>query len=69
MLNQDVICPHCQVPFRLRERDSVEYQRKKATADMQRVRRIGNAWFHWAVIVAALVLTGLILLVVSSSHG
>ena len=32
MLDQTALCPHCNSRFRLRERDSVEYKKKKVVA-------------------------------------
>ena len=39
MLGQDVLCPECHVQFRLRERDSVEYQQKRALAEQRREKQ------------------------------
>lgn len=68
MIGQDVLCPHCEVQFRLREKDSVEFKRKKQRDEEIRDRKTGNAWFNWAVVVAVIVLLGLIIMIASTSH-
>lgn len=67
MLEQDVICPHCQTQFQLRRRDSVEYKRKKQQELEARERRAGKAWLNWAIVIVVLVLLGLALLIFASS--
>lgn len=67
MLDQDVLCPQCQVQFRLRRRDSEEFKRRKEQEAEIKEIRTGNAWFHWAVVVAVLVLVGLLFLILAST--
>lgn len=55
MLDQDALCPHCDVQFRLREVDSVEYQRKKQVERETRERRMENAWLNWTIALAIVV--------------
>ncbi len=55
MLNQDALCPHCNVQFRLREVDSEEYQRKKKVEEETRERRMGNAWLNWTIALGIMV--------------
>lgn len=55
MLNQDALCPHCNVQFRLREVDSEEYQRKKKVEEETRERRMGNAWLNWTIALGIVV--------------
>ena len=55
MLDQDALCPKCDVQFRLRETDSVEYQRKKQVEMETRERRVGNAWLNWTIALGIIV--------------
>lgn len=63
MLNQDVLCPHCSVQFRLREKDSVEYKRKMQAEIDRRDQKIGKLWFNWAIAIAVIVLIGLAIMI------
>ncbi len=63
MLGQDVLCPHCQVQFRLREKDSVEYKRRREQELERRERKAGKMWLNYAIIAAVLVVLGLIVLI------
>lgn len=67
MLGQDVLCPHCNVQFRLREKDSVEYKRRKAQEIERRDRKAGQMWLNWAIVAAVLVVIGIVGLIVLSS--
>ncbi len=68
MLEQDVLCPHCGVQFRLRERDSVEYKKRKQAERERKEQKAGTAWLNWAIAVAVVVLLALVLLIFSSSR-
>jgi len=60
MLDQDVLCPICNEPFRLRRQDSVEFKRQKEREREARERRFGETWFRWAIVMAVVVVGGLI---------
>ena len=62
MLNQDALCPKCEVQFRLRESDSVEYQRKRQVEMETRERRIENAWLNWTIALGIFVVLFLIVI-------
>lgn len=66
MLDQDVMCPHCEAQFRLRRLDSVEFKRKKEQQQRIKEQKIGKAWFNWAIIVVVLVVAFLVFLIISS---
>lgn len=66
MLGQDVLCPECHVQFQLRERDSVEYKEKRALAEQRREKKVGDAWFSFAVVVAVIVGLGVIALIAAT---
>lgn len=69
MLNQDVLCPHCNAQFRLRERDSLE-ERRKRQAEQERIhRRAAKNWLMWAVVIAVIVLAMVIGMIVISMMG
>lgn len=69
MLGQDALCPYCQVQFRLRFEDSVEYRREKAAEEERRMAKASRAWMQWSIAAAAVVLVGLIIMIaVAASH-
>lgn len=63
MFGQEVLCPHCQSQFTLRERDSVEWKRRHEEEQARRDLKLGNAWLNWAIIIAVLVVLGLGILI------
>lgn len=67
MLEQDVLCPHCNSQFKLREKNSVEFKERQEKQQEIRDRKLGTAWLHWAIIIAVLVVFGLIILIASGS--
>ena len=67
MLNQYVECPHCQEQFHLREKDSVEYKKKRQAEEERRWERTGQAWMQWSIIIAVIAVLGLITLIALSS--
>lgn len=66
MLNEEVLCPHCGEQFRLKERDSVEYKRKRQEEEERRVARAGKLWFNWAIVIAIGVVLFLVFLIAIS---
>jgi hypothetical protein len=66
MLHQDVVCPHCQAPFCLHLRDSIEYKKKKERQQRVKERRTNYAWLIGGIAVVALVVVFLLYLIVSS---
>ena len=69
MLDQDALCPFCQVQFRLRLEDSIEYREEKAKEQERRELRAGQMWLRWAIAAAVVVVLGLILLNFLSPSG
>ena len=69
MLGQDVLCPECNAQFTLRERDSEEYKRKKKRERDRKEKKLGDAWFNFAVVVGVLVLIGIVTLVLMVWFG
>lgn len=69
MINQDVMCPHCNVQFRLRERDSKEYKRRKKEEMELKDLKAGKNWLMWAVIFAVCILAGLVALIGASTFS
>jgi len=63
MLGQEALCPFCQVQFRLRLEDSVEYHEEKAKEQARREVRAGQLWLRWAIAAAVVVVLGLIVLI------
>jgi len=66
MLDQDVMCPHCQAQFQLRRSNSIEYKRKQQQKQEMRERKAGKAWFNWAIVVVVLVVIFLLILILST---
>lgn len=64
MLGQDVMCPHCDAQFHLREKDSVEYKRKRERKAQIREEKLGKAWLNWAIAIAIIVAIGLVSLII-----
>ena len=56
MLGQEVMCPHCDAQYSLREKDSEEYQHRRAQQLGARERKIGKLWLNFAIITGVLVL-------------
>ena len=56
MLEQEVLCPHCGAQFRLRQKDSVEFKRKRQEEQEKKDAKSGKFWFNTAVIVGTLIL-------------
>jgi hypothetical protein len=69
MLNQDVLCPHCNVQFRLREKDSVEYKRRQQQEVERRDRKAGRMWLNYAIVAAVLVVIGIVGLILMSTSS
>ena len=63
MFGQDVMCPHCQAQFQLKERESVEYKRREAADEERFERRRGKLWLNWAVSIAVVIVLGLIAMI------
>jgi hypothetical protein len=63
MLGEEVICPHCGKQFTLREKDSLEFKRKKREQQEKQDIRSGKNWLTWSVIIAVAVLLGLIVMI------
>lgn len=64
MLEQEALCPTCQVQFRLRAKDSVEHKRRQQEAYERRQYKLGQAWLNWSVGIAVVVVLGLLTLIV-----
>ena len=64
MLGDDAMCPFCQVAFRLRWEDSLEYRKAKEEEMLLREQRLGKAWLQWSIAIAIVVVVGLIVLAV-----
>lgn len=63
MLDETALCPHCNAQFKLQERSSVEYQRKKVIREEQKERHVSNAWLYWIVGISVVVVIFLLSLV------
>jgi Zn finger protein HypA/HybF involved in hydrogenase expression len=55
MLDQDVLCPHCQAQFQLRRRDSIEFKRKKEQEAQIKEFKAGKTWLNLAIVAVILV--------------
>lgn len=67
MVDSDAMCPHCQVQFRLRYEDSLEYKEQKAQEREHREAAFGRKALQWAIVTAALVVIGLLVMIVVSA--
>jgi hypothetical protein len=67
MLEQEAMCPHCQAQFRLRKKNSVEYQEERRKRAESRAENAGDIWLKGAIVMAVIVVIGLIVMIVMSS--
>ncbi len=67
MLGQDAICPYCQMQFRLRFEDSLEYRKEKEAERERMDMRKGKAWMQWSIAAAVVVILGVILMIVMAT--
>lgn len=66
MLGQEALCPFCNVRFRLRREDSLEYREELE----RREEEMGTKWMRAAIIAAIVVIGAIILLIgVTISRG
>jgi hypothetical protein len=63
MLGQDVLCPHCQTQFRLRDKDSVEFKAKRRKELELKDYKSGQLWMTWAIVIGVVVLIGLAVMI------
>lgn len=63
MLGQDAMCPYCQVQFRLRYENSLEYRQERAEALERQERKAAKLWLNWAIGIAVVVVLGVITLI------
>lgn len=66
MLGQEVMCPHCEAQFLLREKDSVEYKRRRRLEEERKEQRAGKLWLNWAIVFVVIVVLGLAILIILS---
>jgi hypothetical protein len=66
MVGEDAICPFCQVQFRLRYENSLEYRKQRQAERERRELERGRAWMQWSLAIAAVVVLGVILLIAAS---
>jgi hypothetical protein len=69
MVGQDAMCPQCNVQFRLRYEDSLEYKEEKKKAQVRREQRFSNAALKWAIVAATIVVLSIILMIAISASG
>ncbi len=55
LLDQDVLCPHCQAQFQLRRRDSIEFKRELERKAQTRETKASRNWLNFAIVAAILV--------------
>ena len=68
MVGSDAMCPHCEAQFQLRYEDSLEYQDQKIKEREQRDAAFGRKALQWAIVMAALVIIGLLVMIVVSAN-
>ncbi|MEX2187594.1 MAG: hypothetical protein WD875_12400 [Pirellulales bacterium] len=68
MLGQEVLCPHCSAQFKLRERDSIEFRRKRE-AELERMhRRQARNWMNWAIALGVIVVLGVLGMIIMTAQ-
>lgn len=68
MLDQDALCPVCQVQFLLRYEDSQEYRQEKIEQMRRREEAIARMWIRCAIGAAVLVVIGVIVMIVMAAQ-
>jgi hypothetical protein len=63
MLDREVLCPFCNLQFRLRYKHSDEAKHKRAFDQERLDNRRGRLWLNWAASAAGVVLVGLALMI------
>jgi len=69
MLDQEVLCPHCQAQFQLRRRDSVEFKRKREQEAEIKEFKAGRTWLNLAIVAVVLVVLFLGALIIWDVFG
>jgi len=69
MLDQEVLCPHCQAQFTLRRKNSVEFKRQEEEARIVKEAKIGQAWLQWAIVAGVLIVLFVVGLLVVGYMG
>lgn len=67
MLDQDVLCPQCNVQFKLKRKNSTEYIKKKELEESIRLEKLGGLWLTWAIVAVVVVVLGLLGLIIASN--
>ncbi|RIK81008.1 MAG: hypothetical protein DCC68_09715 [Planctomycetota bacterium] len=69
MLGQEVLCPHCNAQFKLREKDSIEFRRKRQ-AEIERMHhKQAKNWMNWAIALGVIVVLGVIGMIVIAMNN
>lgn len=69
MLNEDVVCPHCYTQFQAREKDSIEYKKRKEREREIREMKTGKMWLWIAGIVGVAAILLLVALMVLRANS
>ncbi|MDZ7615821.1 MAG: hypothetical protein U1E05_02390 [Patescibacteria group bacterium] len=64
MIGQDALCPFCNLQFRLRYDESIEYKREQEEEAERRQIRAERAWLNWSIAAAVAVVLSVILMFV-----
>jgi hypothetical protein len=67
MLDTEVLCPQCNVQFRLRAKDSVEHRKKKEQAEALREAKTNKFWYQFSIGTVIVVVLLLVTLIVMSA--
>ena len=68
MLDQEALCPYCQVQFLLRYEDSQEYRQEKIEQMRKREEAIARMWIRCSIAAAVLVVVGVIVMIVMAAR-
>jgi len=67
MLGQEALCPYCNKQFRLRLEKSLEYLREQDEEQRREDLKLGRRWFKIAIVLTAIVVSGLAVLLILSA--
>lgn len=69
MIDTEVLCPQCNVQFRLRAKDSIEHRKRREQEEAIRDAKTNKFYYQFAIVVASIVGLLLVTLVIMSMLG
>jgi len=67
MIDTEVLCPQCNVQFRLRAKDSIEHRKRREQEEAIRDAKTNKFYYQFAIVVASVVGLLLVTLIIMSA--